>query len=118
MRDMRATATFYQQQFEFDTSGEVVEGLIALSALAGGASMLIHQTAKSVELGQVGVKLSFAVEDVEALKASAAARGLVFCATHLAHGYAFENANDPDKNSISISSRFSALTLLSSTISH
>lgn len=104
-RDMQKTATFYVKHFGFQTSGEVVEGLIELSALSGGVSILIHQAAKSVKLGQVGVKLSFHVEDLAAFVAEAAANGLKFGALHQANGYAFANAKDPDKNAISISSR-------------
>ena len=58
-----------------------------------------------MKLGQVGVKLSFHVADVDAFKAEAAKDGLVFGATHRANGYAFANAKDPDRNSVSISSR-------------
>lgn len=104
-RDMQRSANFYQRHFGFETSGEVVEGLIELAAPSGGAKIIILQAAKSVKLGQVGVKLSFAVKDVEAFKASAVAQGLKFGATHRANGYAFANTKDPDKNSISISSR-------------
>ncbi len=104
-RDMQKSAEFYRKHFGFETTGEVVEGLIELSAVNGGASMLIHQAAKSVKLGQVGVKLSFHVADIEAFKAQAATHGLKFGATHQANGYAFANAKDPDKNSVSISSR-------------
>lgn len=104
-RDMQKSADFYSKHFGFKTTGEVVEGLIELSAENGGASILIHQAAKSVKLGQVGVKLSFHVADSEAFKAHAATQGLKFGATHQANGYAFANAKDPDKNSVSISSR-------------
>jgi predicted enzyme related to lactoylglutathione lyase len=104
-RDMKKSADFYRKFFGLQTSGEVVEGLIQLSALNGGANILIHQAAKSVKLGQVGVKLSFAVADVEAFKAKVAVLGLEFGATHQANGYSFANTKDPDKNSISISSR-------------
>lgn len=104
-RDVHRSAEFYRKHFGFETSGEVVEGLIELKATNGGASLLIHPAAKSVKLGQVGVKLSFHVPDVEAFKAEAAARGLQFGATHHANGYSFANAKDPDKNSLSISSR-------------
>ncbi len=105
-RDMARTARFYSEHFGFETSGEVVEGLIELSAPQGaGAGILIHQAAKSVRLGQAGVKLSFHVEDVEAFKAAAAERGLKFGATHQANGYMFANAKDPDQNAVSISSR-------------
>ena len=104
-RDTAASAAFYRDLFGFRTSGEVVEGLIELSAPAGGAGILIHQAAKSVKLGQVGVKLSFHVPDVEAFKVQAASLGILFGATHKANGYLFANAKDPDRNSISISSR-------------
>lgn len=102
---MQRTAAFYERYFGFTTTGEIVEGLIELAAPEGGASLLIHQAAKSVKLGQVGVKLSFSVPDVEAFKASVAALGLEFGSTHQANGYSFANAKDPDGNSVSISSR-------------
>jgi predicted enzyme related to lactoylglutathione lyase len=107
-RNMQIASEFYQKYFGFiaAANGEVVEGLIDLnSPVAGGASIRIHQAAKSVKLGQVGVKLSFSVEDVEAFKEQSAALGLVFGSTHLANGYCFANAKDPDGNSVSISSR-------------
>lgn len=104
-RDMQKTATFYAKHFGFKTSGEVLEGLIELSASNGGAGILIHQAAKSIKLGQVGVKLSFHVEDLPAFIAEAAANGLKFGTVHEANGYSFANAKDPDKNSVSISSR-------------
>ena len=104
-RDVHATASFYSRLFGFETTGEVVEGLIELRAPQGGASILIHPAAKSLKLGQVGVKLSFSVADVEAFKRQAAALGVDFGATHQAQGYAFANTKDPDRNSVSISSR-------------
>jgi len=104
-RDMKKTALFYSKHFGFKTTGEVVEGLIELQAPSGGAGILIHQAAKSVKLGQVGVKLSFHVQDVEAFAAEAQKSGLKFGAIHEANGYYFANAKDPDKNSVSISSR-------------
>ncbi|MDH6169368.1 putative enzyme related to lactoylglutathione lyase [Variovorax boronicumulans] len=104
-RDMQKSAAFYARHFGFVTTGEVIEGLIELTHPDGGAGILIHQAGKSVKLGQVGVKLSFHVKDVAAFAAQAALKGLVFGAVHEANGYAFANAKDPDKNSISISSR-------------
>jgi predicted enzyme related to lactoylglutathione lyase len=104
-RDMQKTAAFYSRHFGFETTGEVREGLIELRAPNGGAGILIHQAAKSIKLGQVGVKLSFHVADVAAFAADAATRGLKFGTVHQANGYAFANAKDPDKNSVSISSR-------------
>jgi predicted enzyme related to lactoylglutathione lyase len=104
-RDMQKTAAFYSQHFGLQTTGQVVEGLIELRATDGGAAILIHQAAKSVKLGQVGVKLSFHVEDVASFAEAAAKRGLKFGAIHEANGYQYANAKDPDKNSVSISSR-------------
>ena len=95
-RDMRRSAEFYALHFGFKTSGEVVEGLIELSASDGGAGIL-HQAAKSVKLGQVGVKLNFHVRDVGKFKTEAAKRGLLFGATHQANGYSFANAKDPTR---------------------
>jgi predicted enzyme related to lactoylglutathione lyase len=104
-RDMKKTAVFYRDHFGFETTAEVHEGLIELFAKNGGSNILIHQAAKSVKLGQVGVKLSFHVQDVETFAAAAAKKGLKFGAIHQANGYQFANAKDPDKNSVSISSR-------------
>jgi predicted enzyme related to lactoylglutathione lyase len=104
-RDMHKTAEFYRRFFGFAATGEVIEGLIELESTNGGAGIRIHQAAKSVKLGQVGVKLSFAVRDVEAFKAQAESLGLKFGSTHHANGYSFANVKDPDKNSVSISSR-------------
>ncbi len=104
-RDMQKTANFDRRFFGFVGSSNVVEGLILLTSPNGGAGITILQAAKSVKLGQVGVKLSFAVRDVEAFKLESERRGLKFGSTHLANGYSFANAKDPDKNSVSISSR-------------
>lgn len=104
-RDIPKTVAFYRDHFGFETTGEIIEGLVELNARHGGASILVHQAAKSVKLGQVGVKLSFTVQDVEQFVQAAQARGLTFGAIYQAHGYQFANAKDPDQNSISISSR-------------
>jgi predicted enzyme related to lactoylglutathione lyase len=104
-RDMQRTAAFYETYFGCTTTSEVVEGLIELTTPEGGATLLVHQAARSVKLGQAGVKLVFAVPDVEAFKTKSALLGLEFGSTHQANGYAFANAKDPDGNSVSISSR-------------
>lgn len=104
-RDMKKSAAFYSEHFGFRTTGEIHEGLIELHAEGNGAGILIHQAAKSVKLGQVGVKLSFHVEDVRGFVAAAERKGLKFGAIHEANGYQFANAKDPDKNPVSISSR-------------
>ncbi len=104
-RDMKKSADFYKTHFNFDTSGEISEGLIELNGKSGGAGILIHQAAKSSKLGQVGVKLSFHVKDIEAVVSSSKDKGLEFGPLHQANGYKFANAKDPDGNSISVSSR-------------
>ena len=104
VKDMDRTADFYWKFFTLASTGKV-EGLIQLSSTGGGPIILIHHAAKTVKLRQVAVKLVFAVEDVEAFKAKSAERGLKFGSVHQADGYAFANAKDPDKNSVSISSR-------------
>jgi predicted enzyme related to lactoylglutathione lyase len=104
-RDMHKTAAFYSTHFGFKTTGEICEGLIELHAPSGGAGILVHQAAKSVKLGQAGVKLSFHVPDVAAFAVQAATKGLKFGAVHQANGYSFANAKDPDKNSVCVSSR-------------
>ena len=104
-KEMRKTAEFYQKYFDFVSTGKVVDGLIELTAQHGGASILIHQAAKSIKLGQAGVKLMFDVEDVEAFKKKSLELGLQFGSTHMANGYSFSNVKDPDNNSVCISSR-------------
>ena len=104
VKDMDRTADFYWKFFTLASTGKV-EGLIQLSSTGGGPIILIHQAAKSVKLRQVAVKLVFAVEDVEAFNAKSAELRLVFGSTHQANDYAFANTKDPDKNSVSISSR-------------
>jgi predicted enzyme related to lactoylglutathione lyase len=104
-RDMQKTSAFYQLYFGYALAPHQTEGLIELASAHGGANILIHQAAKSVKTGQVTVKLVFDVKDVEAFKKKSAKLGLEFGATHQAEGYAFANAKDPDKNSVSISSR-------------
>ncbi len=76
-----------------------------MRATSSGARIVLHRAAKSLKLGQVAVKLVFDVADIDAFKARAATQGLLFGSTHQANGYAFANAKDPDKNSVSISSR-------------
>lgn len=104
-KDMHRTARFYSENFGYETSGEVREGLIELLPAAGGAEILIHQAAKSLRFGSAAIKLSFSVTDVQQFVEAAKAAGLAFGAVHQANGYAFANTKDPDGNSISVSSR-------------
>lgn len=107
-KNMQRTADFYQKFFGFVPTDNVVEGLIELKASNGGISLLIHQAARSVRGGQIGLKLMFDVEDIEAFKQQSAELGLVFGTTHQANGYSFANSKDLDNNAISISNRGSA----------
>jgi predicted enzyme related to lactoylglutathione lyase len=102
-RNPASTAAFYRDYFDFETSGQIVEGLIELRSST--TTLLIHQAAKSVRQGQATVKLMFSVRDVEGFKQDSAQRGLVFGSTHQANGYSYANAKDPDGNPVSISSR-------------
>ena len=104
-RDMEKTSQFYQKHFDFEAEADEDGRVIELVSPSGGASIMLHQAARSVKLGQAAVKLVFEVEDVDKFKKKAAKLGLNFGATHAADGYAFANAKDPDKNSVSISSR-------------
>ena len=104
-RDRHKSAEFYSKHFGLNTTGEISEGPIELQPVEGGAGILIHQAAKSIKLGQVGVKLSFHVPDVAVFIAHAATNGLKFGAIHQANGYSFANVKDLDKNSVSVSSR-------------
>lgn len=104
-RDPQRTAEFYRRFFGFVLHADDGDGIIELASPNGGAHIMIHQAAKSLKLGQVGVKLVFDVTDVEAFKQQCAAQGLEFGSTHRADGYSFANAKDPDKNSVSVSSR-------------
>jgi predicted enzyme related to lactoylglutathione lyase len=104
-RDMQVSSEFYQKFFGFVSTGVVAEGLIELISTSGGANILIHQAGKSVKLGQAGIKLMFDVENIESFKENSEKLGLYFGNTHMANGYSFANAKDPDNNSVSISSR-------------
>lgn len=104
-RDMQATSAFYQRYFGFEALIDEVGGMIELTSPAGGLAIFIHQAGKTVKLGHAGIKLVFDVQDIEGFKRESAERGLVFGSTHQAQGYSFANAKDPDKNSLSISSR-------------
>ena len=103
--DMQRTSEFYERYFGFNSKADDDGRIIELTSASGGAHLLIHQAGEGVKLGQVGIKLVFDVEDVEAYKKKCAKLGLKFGSTHQAEGYSFANAKDPDKNSISISSR-------------
>lgn len=104
VRDPEASAAFFTAHFALHIAARD-GGMIELCGSAG-AGLLLHPAAKSARLGQAGVKLSFAVEDVATFVAQAAERGLSFGPIHAADGYEFANARDPDGHQVSVSSRF------------
>jgi predicted enzyme related to lactoylglutathione lyase len=105
VRSIETTATFYGKYFGYVTQRFEGDRLVELHSPGGGTKINLHQAAKSLKKGQVLVKLSFAVENVEAFVAEAASKGLQFGPLHTGQDYAFANAKDPDGNSISVSGR-------------
>lgn len=105
VRDMKESAIFYEKHFGFKRVQTDANDLIHLNSAANGLGLTILQAAKSIKLGQVGVKLVFLVDDIEAFKTNSAKAGLIFGATHQGLGYSFANAKDPSGNSVQISSR-------------
>lgn len=104
-KDMEQTVAFYEKFFGFRALRQEGDRIVELVAADGGARLMIHQAGRAQKAGQSQVKLVFDVEDVEAFCANCVKNGLVFSALHQGQGYVFANARDPDKNSISISSR-------------
>jgi len=104
-KDMQKTSNFYTRYFGFIAQADSDGRIIELISQNGGAHILIHQAGKGVKIGQATVKLVFDVEDIEEFKKKCAKSGLEFGSTHQADDYSFANTKDPDKNSVSISSR-------------
>ncbi|GLS23911.1 hypothetical protein GCM10007874_69320 [Labrys miyagiensis] len=105
VRDVEETVAFYERHFGFKAVRLSWDRIVELVCPEGGAGILVHAGAKGQKFGQVAVKLSFQVEDVEAFCAERAAKGLVFGPLHKGDGYVFANAKDPNGNSISVSGR-------------
>lgn len=104
-KDMQRSVRFYADHFGYATSYAVADGLMELTPHDGEAEILIHQAAKSLKLRSAALKLSFSVPDVDRFVATAAAAGLDFGIIRPARAYAFASTQDPDGNSISVSSR-------------
>ena len=104
-RKMDDVAAFYCRHFGFTAQQREGDRIIELTPAGTGMTLLLHPAAKGQKEGQSVVKLVFDVEDVEAFRLEAAAKGLHFGPVHQADGYAFANAKDPANNSVSISSR-------------
>lgn len=105
VRDLQAASVFYERHFGFAPIQYPDDRVIELFPSQGGASLMLHQAAKSVKTGQVTVKIVFDVEDVDEFKRTCSTNGLQFGPTHQADGYCFANTKDPDGNSIAISNR-------------
>lgn len=104
-KDVDATVDFYERHFGFKAHRQDGDRIVELVGENGGAIIMIHPAGKGQKVGQVLVKLVFDVENVEAFCTQCAENGLVFGPLHRADGYVFANAQDPCRNSISISSR-------------
>lgn len=104
VRDVAATARFYEDHFGMRASMDEDGRIVELASPDAGVIML-HQAAKGQKQGQSSVKLVFDVADVAAFRAQCLAAGLDVGPIHDADGYAFANLKDPAGNSVSVSSR-------------
>ncbi|MFA3917526.1 VOC family protein [Ruegeria hyattellae] len=102
---MDAMAMFYETHFGYRTVRRADVRIVELVPPGSGIHLMLHPAGKGTREGQVGIKLVFDVSDVAAFCAQARERGLEFGPIHAADGYAFSNAKDPSKNTISVSSR-------------
>lgn len=102
VKDVEKSASFYVEHFGFEAKREEGDRIVELNHPQGGASLMLHPTARTQKTGQSTIKLVFDVEDAEAfVKAS----HLKFGTVHKANGYSFANAKDIDGNSVQVSSR-------------
>lgn len=76
--------------------------IVELIPQDGGATIMLHQAAKSQKQGQSQVKLVFDIPDVERFKAECE---IAFGPVHKADGYVYSNTKDPSGNTVQISSR-------------
>ena len=100
-KDVEAMVGFYTQIFGFNVVRDPEDRIVELRHPKGGTVICLHPAAKSQKMGQVLVKLSFDVRDVEAFVAEHS----IFGPVHRVPGYAFSNGKDPSGNSIQVSSR-------------
>lgn len=102
VKDVGQSASFYVAHFGFEVRREEGDRIVELVNPQGGASLLLHPTARSQKTGQSTIKLVFDVEDVETFVAQSK---LKFGTIHKADGYSFANAKDIDGNSVQVSGR-------------
>lgn len=104
VHDIEAVAQFYETYFGFVAQCRDGDRIVELRSPAGGASLMLHQAARSQKPGQSLVKLVFDVADVEEFCSTCRRNGFDFGAIHRADGYVFANGRDPAGNPISVSS--------------
>ncbi|MEP3049509.1 MAG: VOC family protein [Roseibium sp.] len=105
VKDVDRSSAFYTHHFNFEILQLPGDRITELIPVDGGARLMLHKAGKAVKLGQASVKLSFNVKDVEGFIDQAIENGLIFGSIHQADGYRFDNAKDPDGNSIQVTSR-------------
>lgn len=100
---------FYGTHFGYEVIERDGDRIIELRHPDGGASLLLHQAAKTQKEGQVLVKLVMNVPDVAAKRAELIAAGIKVGPLHDEIGYEFANLKDPSKNNINLSNRYLAV---------
>ncbi|MBL4786891.1 MAG: VOC family protein [Cohaesibacteraceae bacterium] len=105
VKDIEKSVEFYCKIFGFEDRREEGDRIVELVCPDGGPTIALHQAGKGLKQGQVLVKLVFDVDDVEQFCKQALEKGLEFGPIHKGANYAYANAKDPSKNSISISSK-------------
>ena len=105
VKDLEVSAEFYETHFGYKRQQIAGDRILELVPDGTGATLMLHQAAKSQKYGQSSVKLVFDVENVFEFIAVNGDKGPSFGPIHQADGYVFANCKDPNGNSISISSR-------------
>lgn len=100
-KDVEAMVVFYTETFGFEVLRDPADRIVELRHPDGGATINLHKAAKSQKMGQVLVKLTFDVREVEAFVAQHPAFGPI----HRVPGYEFSNGKDPSGNNVQVSSR-------------
>jgi hypothetical protein len=104
-KNLEKMRLFYETFFAYKSRQLPDDRIVELLPPGSGVVIMLYPVAKGVKTGQVTIKLGFDVKDVERFRSQCLAKGLKFGTVHQAEGYCYSNAKDPDKNSITISSR-------------